>query len=64
MSKPPRESFVLTLVDCGQPEDGPPILRLRGLLKRALRGFALKCVRVTAAKPPALEPPLTEEPKP
>jgi len=54
----PRERFVLTLESL--PEKVPSEVRLRRLLKLALRAFGLRCVRVepenVVAAPPAQKP--------
>jgi hypothetical protein len=44
MSKP---TFTIVLTDAGG--SGPAIVRLRRLLKLMLRGFGLRCVRLTDA---------------
>jgi hypothetical protein len=44
MSRPPRRTFQLTLVDAGGSEI-PLVNRLRSLLKSCLRSWRLRCTR-------------------
>ncbi|MDZ4697764.1 MAG: hypothetical protein SGI86_21695 [Deltaproteobacteria bacterium] len=44
-----RTNFILTLTDAGKPHDAPTFIRLRRLLKLALRGFAFRCVDIRQA---------------
>lgn len=39
-----RERFVIELHDIGKPDDSPAVVRLRLLLKHALRVLGLRCV--------------------
>jgi len=44
-----RTTFILTLTDAGKPNDAPTFIRLRRLLKLALRGFAFRCTDIRQA---------------
>ncbi|MFO0843267.1 MAG: hypothetical protein U0797_12870 [Gemmataceae bacterium] len=48
--RPDREQYTLTIRDVARPGDAPPAVRLRLLLKRALRSFAFRCVGVAQTK--------------
>ena len=55
-----RQRYELVLVDAGGAEDAPVVIRLRAALKRLLRAFSLRCVRVVEVKPaeqPVKDPP-------
>jgi hypothetical protein len=55
----PRLRVRLTLVDCASPYTGalaPADLRLRRLLKAALRGYGFRAVAVEEVTPPAPNP--------
>jgi hypothetical protein len=48
-----RERFVANRTFEALPDDAPAIVRMRALLKRALRSFKLKCTHYRELTPPA-----------
>ena len=60
MTEPSQPDFRLVLRP--RPGGPPPIIRLRRLLKAALRAFGLRCLRVEEIRPddPASKPPSRE----
>jgi hypothetical protein len=48
---PPRTRYVLTFEDAGGEADPPPEVRLRALLKTALRRDRLRCVEAREENP-------------
>jgi len=51
MTSGERKRFTLHLQDVGQPLDGDVYVRLRRLLKHALRTLALRCLDVREVPP-------------
>jgi hypothetical protein len=47
---PPSERDVFTLTLRAEAHDVPAIIRLRAALKRLLRDYGLRCVKVTEAE--------------
>jgi hypothetical protein len=62
--KPPSETYVVTLRPVAGWGNIPGIVRLRRLLKLALRSCGLRCVSVADAKPeaPSHAPPRRKNP--
>jgi hypothetical protein len=50
VTRHPPERFLVELT--ALPDDVPPVVRLRKFLKRALRAYRLRCVRVESVKEP------------
>jgi hypothetical protein len=48
MNEQPRLRVTLDLIDAGAANDVPAIIRLRSLLKKLLRVWQFRCLRVTA----------------
>jgi hypothetical protein len=51
----PRKRFRIVLEAIESPDDPPPPVRLRMLLKKALRAFGLRCVRAEEIPQPPLQ---------
>jgi hypothetical protein len=51
----PRAHFLVVVRDDGAADGTPLIVRLRAFLKRALRAYGIRCVRLEPAPRPAKE---------
>jgi hypothetical protein len=63
MHLPPRPDVRLTLRDLAPPGDATTDVRLRRMLKAALRWFGFRCLKVEEVSAPGAELPAPQEPQ-
>ncbi|MFO0845847.1 MAG: hypothetical protein U0797_26270 [Gemmataceae bacterium] len=57
MTKAPRQTFYITVVDAAGAGDAPAVIRLKAVLKRLLRTWSFRCTGVAELPPGQPAPP-------